>query len=65
LTALSFYLVSAATVAFVPRYHHPTDPMMHVVAAAGVMALVRILSAVFPSIRRNSPSVVAGASARQ
>ncbi|MFN0073304.1 MAG: hypothetical protein ACKVVP_17620, partial [Chloroflexota bacterium] len=41
LTALSFYLVSAATVAFVPRYHHPTDVMMHVVAVAGVIVIAR------------------------
>jgi len=37
LTALGFYLASAATVAFVPRYHHPTDVLMHVVATGGVI----------------------------
>ncbi|HEX3246336.1 MAG TPA: glycosyltransferase family 39 protein [Chloroflexota bacterium] len=46
LTALSFYLVSAATVAFVPRYHHPTDPMMHVVAAAGLLGVIRTIKAI-------------------
>jgi hypothetical protein len=57
LTAVSFYLASAATVAFVPRYHHPTDVLMHVVAAAGVIAITKIASRGWRSIRR-IPSTV-------
>ena len=64
LTALSFYFVSAATVAFVPRYHHPTDPMMHVVAAGGLIAIARMARARFhrdqsaPGRQESSPSTI-------
>jgi 4-amino-4-deoxy-L-arabinose transferase-like glycosyltransferase len=65
LTALSFYLASAATVAFVPRYHHPTDVMMHVVATAGVLAVVKLAMGWSRTYRGAPASVPAGTAARE
>jgi hypothetical protein len=64
LTALGFYLASAATVAFVPRYHHPTDVMMHVVAAGGVIRIAQVIRNAVrrfqgaPRHRESKPSTV-------
>lgn len=44
LTVLGLHLASAATVGFVPRYHHPMTPLMHVVAFGGVLYLARLLA---------------------
>lgn len=44
LTVLVFCGVSAATVAFVTRYHHPPDPLMHVVAFGGLLFIGRQLA---------------------
>ena len=65
LTALSFYLASAATVAFVPRYHHPPDVLMHIVAAAGAVAIWGWSTSLWSTVRRARRPAPAGASAQQ
>lgn len=51
LTVLGFHLASAATVGFVPRYHHPVAPLMHVVAFGGVVFCARQVAALFARSR--------------
>jgi 4-amino-4-deoxy-L-arabinose transferase-like glycosyltransferase len=41
LSVASFYLVSAAIVGFVPRYHYPPSPLLHVVGFGGLLFLVQ------------------------
>jgi hypothetical protein len=51
LTVVALHLASAATVGYVPRYHHPTEPLTHVVAFGGALALWRLGSALAARLR--------------
>jgi 4-amino-4-deoxy-L-arabinose transferase-like glycosyltransferase len=51
LTVLALCGVSAATVAFVTRYHHPPDPLMHVVAFGGITVVVQQVRALIERLR--------------
>jgi 4-amino-4-deoxy-L-arabinose transferase-like glycosyltransferase len=41
LAAVVLHLAGAAVVGFVARFHHPPDPLVHVVAAGGLLAIAR------------------------
>lgn len=41
---LSLHGLSAVVAGFGPRFHHPPDPLMHVVAFGGVLALCQLLA---------------------
>lgn len=56
LTVLVCDAVSAATVAFVTRYHHPPDPLMHVVAFGGILVIGRQLVGLAGRLRGSRPA---------
>jgi 4-amino-4-deoxy-L-arabinose transferase-like glycosyltransferase len=41
LVVLALHVISALTAGFIPRYHYPPDPLMHVVAFGGLLYLYR------------------------
>ena len=44
LTVLALHAASAATVGAVGRYHHPPEPLMHVVAARSALFLLQVIT---------------------
>ena len=64
LAVLVLHAGSAATVGFVARYHHPPEPLMHVVAFGGVLALGHLLVSFLARLRgsaRRGAAVQGGA----
>ena len=51
LAVLALHAASVAVVGSSPRYHHPPDPLMHVVAIGGVLLLARWLMALTARLR--------------
>jgi 4-amino-4-deoxy-L-arabinose transferase-like glycosyltransferase len=53
LTVIGLHAASAATVGSVARYHHPPDPLMHVVALGGVLLVGRLILRLLHRFRRS------------
>jgi hypothetical protein len=52
LTTLALVFPSAALVGYVPRYRYPADPLLAVLAAGGIVALIALVSLARARIQR-------------
>jgi 4-amino-4-deoxy-L-arabinose transferase-like glycosyltransferase len=64
LAVLSLNVVAAVTAGFHPRFHHPPDPLMHVVAFGGLLYLYRLLVCLVARLRGTAVEHVDAAPAR-
>jgi 4-amino-4-deoxy-L-arabinose transferase-like glycosyltransferase len=53
LAVIALHAASAATVGSVARYHHPPDPLMHVVALGGALLIVRLFAGLARRLQRS------------